>query len=187
MSEESEGITLEKVKKEEKKEKEEKEEKEEKKEKEENSGNELKKQAQTYIEYFFEFILRTIFFWEKDPKRLGTLIRFCHHATVYLLIISFFVIHTIIPSFFLLCLYTIFWFFLWIHHILTGGCVVSKIEQSLLGDSKSFIDPFLQLFHIPISKETTVGATIMGSTFILFFLTMEISARTSIYIKSLFS
>ena len=162
--------------------------KEETKEQEKaQTKEEEKSNTRSYIQYYIEMILRTIFFWEKNPERLGKLIRFFHHITVYLLMISFILLHTITPSFIGLCLYLVYWFFLWLHHIITGGCIISKIEQSFLGDSKSFIDYFLDIFHIPITKETTVGATIMGSTFILFFLAMEVSARTSLYIKSLFS
>lgn len=169
-------------------EKEEKQEKEENKKETKNPKIDIdKKRTQPYIEYYVEYFLRTLFFWEKDPIRLGTLIRFFHHTTAYCLIISFIIIHTIMPSFLLLCLYLAIWFIIWVHHIITGGCVFSKIEQSLLGDSRSFLDPILIIFHIPITKETSIGATMMGSTLILIFLFMEVLARSSLCIQSLFS
>jgi len=72
----------------------------------------------------------------------------------------------------------------WIHHILTGGCIVSKLEQRLIGDKTSFVDPILEAFHMPITPETTSGVVIMGSTLVMVMMTLEISARTIMTLRS---
>ena len=82
------------------------------------------------------------------------------------------------PYYFNLVLLFLIWFAIWLHHIVSGGCVSSKIEQRLIGDSSSFVDPFLEIFHIPVTPETTTGLTIMGSTFLVIFLGFEVLSRS---------
>ena len=137
-----------------------------------------------FLERWAERGLRNLFFWETDDKKLGSLIRFLHHGVVYVTLIWYIVIHTILPSYFLLILLYGFILLVWIHHILCGGCLSSKIEQKLLGDSSSFVDPILQAFHMPVTPESTVGVTIMGSTLLVTFLTFEILSRTILNLKS---
>ena len=128
-------------------------------------------------EQFFRFI----FFWEKDDTRIGHLIRWIHHAVMYCILVMIIVTHTLLPeSFVLLLSVYICVVLIWIQHIVTGGCLVSKVEQKLLKDTNSFVDPFLELFHIPITPESTVGVTIMGSTLVVVMLELEVFARGSI-------
>ncbi len=137
-----------------------------------------------FLEKWTERGLRNLFFWETDDKKLGSLIRFLHHGIVYLTLIWYIVIHTLLPSYFLLVVLYGFILLIWIHHIICGGCLSSKIEQKLIGDSSSFVDPILQAFHMPVTPESTVGVTIMGSTLLVTFLTFEILSRTILNIKS---
>ena len=139
---------------------------------------------QEYLLNIIEPLFKKLFFWETDPIRIGKLIRLLHTNSMYILFFSIIAVHTIIPSYFLLLIIYIIYFFVWVHHILTGGCIISKLEQRLIGDSDSFIDPILEVFNIPITPQTTSGAVIMGSSIILFMMTLEISARTIMTLNS---
>jgi hypothetical protein len=136
-----------------------------------------------FLETNAEKALRKLFFWETDDKKLGMMIRFLHHSVVYLSIVTYVIIHTAYPSYILLVLLYGFVLLVWIHHILCSGCLLSKIEQKLIGDTTSFVDPILAMFHMPITPESTVGVTIMGSTLLVTFLTFELISRTILNIK----
>jgi hypothetical protein len=142
---------------------------------------------QKYMINILEVVVKKIFFWENDEKRIGKLIRFLHHASMYLLAIMLILAHTVFPSYILLFIVYVFCLLIWIQHIVTGGCIVSKLEQKLIGDKNSFVDPILEAFHIPITEQTTVGITILGSTCVLLMMTLELSARTILSLKSYFS
>jgi hypothetical protein len=142
---------------------------------------------QEYLLDILEPLSKRVFFWENEPVRIGKLIRVLHTNSMYILFFSIIIVHTVVPSYFLLVLIYIFCFCVWVHHILTGGCIISKLEQKLIGDSSSFIDPLLDVFNIPITPQTTTGAVIMGSTIILFMMTLELCARTVLNIKSYMS
>jgi hypothetical protein len=139
---------------------------------------------QEYLLNIIEPLFKKLFFWETDPIRIGKLIRLLHTNSVYILFFSIIAVHTVIPSYFLLLIIYIIYFFVWVHHILTGGCIISKLEQRLIGDSNSFIDPILEVFNIPVTPQTTSGAVIMGSTIVLFMMTLELSARTILTLNS---
>lgn len=136
-----------------------------------------------FLELLEKYILK-LFFWESDKIRIGKILRFFHHSVAYLILILYVVAHTFIPSYFLLLVLYCWIGLVWIHHIFSGGCIVSKIEQRLIGDSASFVDPILGAFHIPITPETTSGLVVMGSTLVMVMLTFELSARTILAIRS---
>jgi hypothetical protein len=131
-----------------------------------------------------EFVLRKIFFWEDDDKRVGSLIRFLHHGIIFTMVAWYVMIHTVVPSYTLFLIFYGIMFIIWFHHLLTGGCVLSRLEQKFIGDDKSFVDPIMEAFHIPITPESTDGVVILGSTGIFAMLTFELVARTILNIKS---
>lgn len=133
-----------------------------------------------------EIIVKRICFWESDSKRIGKLIRFFHHACMYALGIGMILVHTFLPSYIFFVIIYSLCFCIWLQHILTGGCIVSKLEQKLIGDSVSFVDPILEAFHIPITPESTVGIVILGSTTVVGILTLELLSRTILNIQSYF-
>jgi hypothetical protein len=97
---------------------------------------------------------------------------------MYLLLSAIIISHTLLPSSFLLLLTVyIVCVTIWLQHIITGGCIISKIEQKLLEDDRSFVDPFLKIFNIQITRETTIGVTVMGSTTVVALLGLEVFSR----------
>jgi hypothetical protein len=75
---------------------------------------------------------------------------------------------------------------IWIQHFLTGGCVISKIEQKLLGDSNSFVDPILKILNMDTTKENSQGIVVYTSSLALGMSLMELVARTILNVKSVF-
>jgi hypothetical protein len=121
---------------------------------------------------------RYLMFWEKDDKRKGLILRTIHHAFMYGLATMILVSHTLMSRSFLLllCIYLVV-VSIWIQHIATGGCIISKVEHRFIGDSKNFVDPFMEFFHIPVSDESAIGITIMGSTCVVMLMGLEVVSR----------
>lgn len=124
-----------------------------------------------------EWIVHKVLFWETDNVKKGHILRMVHHAMTYGLITLIIIAHTIYPAFWLqtyvlfLCLVS------WIQHVLTNGCVLSKVEQKLIGDESSLIDPMLELFGIEASEQSKRGILTLGSSIVVGTLTMEWVAR----------
>jgi hypothetical protein len=135
----------------------------------------------------FEKFLRILFFWEKDDKRLGKIIRIVHHFIVYTGIIFYFIIHIFTSSYFIFVLYYLFWGSIWLQHTILGGCISSDIESRLIGDnSEGIILPILDIFHITVTPESGDGVILLSSTLTMCLLSYELIFRTINGIKSFF-
>jgi hypothetical protein len=140
----------------------------------------LRNILETNIEAFFRLLL----FWETDTKKLGILIRSIHQFFIIALFVCYIIVHTIVPSYWFLC---IVWFIatiIWAHHILTGCCIFTRIEQRLIGDKLTISDPVLEIFHISPTKENTIGFTIIISTLCCIFLSFELFTRSLLNVKT---
>lgn len=124
-----------------------------------------------------EWIVHRIFFWETDDAKKGRIVRAIHHAAVFALMTMIIVSHTVYPAFWLQTLLLGFCLLVWIQHVLTNGCVISKVEQKLIGDEASFLDPFLELFHIEANEQSKRGILILGSTVVVSLLSLEWVSR----------
>lgn len=71
-------------------------------------------------------------------------------------------------------------------HMITGGCVFTRIEQRLLEDKITIVDPLLDIFHIPKTRENIMGITLLSSTLCFVTLSFELFTRTLLNIKALF-
>jgi hypothetical protein len=132
---------------------------------------------EAYAVEWTEWLVRTVLFWEPDDVRKGIILRTIHHAGTYSLATLILVSHTIYPAFWLQTIVLGIYALVWIHQVLTHGCVISKVEQKLIGDSQSFVDPFLTMFRIEATHESTGGIIVLGSTLIMCLLSMEWLAR----------
>jgi len=127
-----------------------------------------------------EWTINTLMFWESDEKKRAKIGRAVHHFLSYGLITMIIVAHTLYPAFWLQSALLVVCIMVWIHHLLNGGCIISKLEQKWLGDNESFVDPFVDLFHIKLAPEDDrSGFVMLGSTFAVFFLTLEWISRAS--------
>ena len=141
----------------------------------------LRKLVGEILEKFFRLIL----FWEKDNKTIGKIIRSFHHFVIYIGIISYFLIHIFVPSFFVFLLYYSFWGITWLQHLILGGCIVADIESKLINDNNNgLIYPILNLFNVNITLESADGIVLLSSTLIMCILSCELVLRTIRYIQS---
>jgi hypothetical protein len=141
------------------------------------------KEIRKKIQNSVELGIRWLFFWESDDAKIGRLLRTFHHYFIISLLVFYFMVHILVPSYwYLLCVWLSFGI-LWISHLINGGCVFTRIEQKLTGEKITIIDPLLELFQIPVSKETTLGITILSSTVCFLFITAELFARTILNIN----
>lgn len=131
-----------------------------------------------------EFIMRKLFFWEENDKRLGILVRFFHHGLVFTMVAWYIMLHTLVPSYFLFLVFYGTVFFIWLHHIIVGDCVLNKIEKKFIGDDTCFVDQLMEAFNIPITPESTSGMVILGSSLIFIMLSFELLARTILNVQS---
>lgn len=132
-----------------------------------------------YAVEWTEWAVHKILFWETDNVKKGHILRMVHHAMTYGLITLTIIAHTIYPAFWLQTYVLFLCVFAWIQHILTNGCVLSKVEQKLIGDESSLIDPILELFSIEASEQSKRGILTFGSTIAVSTMTLEWIARAS--------
>lgn len=111
-----------------------------------------------------EWLVHRMLFWEDDNVKKGRIARAIHHFGSYALITMIVMSYTIYPVFWFQTLVAGFCGLVWVQHILTDGCIISKVEQRLIGDESSFIDPYLDLFHITADEKSKRGILILGST-----------------------
>jgi len=124
-----------------------------------------------------EWTVNKVMFWEEDPVRKGKILRYIHHFLSNALIILIIVSHTLYPAFWLQTIVLFFCVLVWLQHITCNGCVISKVEQKLIGDTESFVTPILEAFHLEPTQELAVAFVIMGSTLGVFLLGLEWLSR----------
>jgi hypothetical protein len=133
-----------------------------------------------------ELFIRFIYKWITDNDEvLGEIVYTFHIFVFWTLIVLVVVSHTIYPVYWfqtvlfsLICL-------VWVQHIVLRTCVLTSIERKLLGPSgHNMIDSLLNIFGIPIQRETRMGVTLMLSTVGVLFLGLELTSRTVIYGRS---
>jgi hypothetical protein len=128
-----------------------------------------------------EWLVHQVFFWETDNEKKGRFVRAIHHFASYSLLTMIVVAHTLYPAFWLQTSLLFLCGLVWIHHMLTHGCVISKVEQKLIGDDGSFLDPFLEMFGIEVSERSKQGILMLGSTLGMFLLVLEWIGRVHHY------
>jgi len=144
----------------------------------------IQRKIRKWMEPIVEYGCRCILFWENDDIKIGILIREIHNAIVHGVIFSYILVHTLYPSYWLLCILWIIMGITWVHHILIGSCIFTRIEQRLIGVKTTISDYLLELFHIPLTNENTMGFTVCISTFLFITLSFELCSRTILNVSS---
>lgn len=120
-----------------------------------------------------EWVFDKLIFWETDLKRKGRILRTVHHFASYALVVCIILSHTIYPALWFQTILLGICVLVWVQHIVTHGCIVSKIEQKWLEDTTSFIDPYLEILHITTDEPSKPGILILGSTIAVSILYLE--------------
>lgn len=109
-----------------------------------------------------EWLVKRIF--GDDNEKTGRIVRAIHAGVTYtalaLVVLSF----TLLPALWLQTVLLGFCGAVWAQHILFHGCVFSKVEQRLLKDETSFLDPYLELFDVEATERSKQGILMMLST-----------------------
>lgn len=99
-----------------------------------------------------------------DDEKTGRIVRAIHSGVTYVGLMMVVVSFTLYRAFWFQTL--VFWFcgMVWAQHILFHGCVFSKVEQRLLKDETSFLDPYLELFDVTATERSKQGILMMLTT-----------------------
>ena len=134
-----------------------------------------------------ESTIKFIYEWFKtEEENLGKIVYSLHIFLLVLLFCLILISHLLYTVIWLQIFVFIIAFVVWLQHILLHTCISSVLEMKLLGRNAPLaIDIILNMFKIPILKETRVGITIMLSTCGVAFLGLEIIARGILYLREL--
>lgn len=109
-----------------------------------------------------EWLVKRIF--GEDNAKTGRIVRAIHTGFTYVSLILIAVSFTLYPAFWFQTAMFMLCGLVWAQHILFHGCVFSKVEQRLLGDETSFLDPYLELFDVDATERSKQGILMMLST-----------------------
>ena len=144
----------------------------------------IQRSIRVFLEPRVETFFRTIFFWETDDKQIGRLVRAFHSNILTVILIVYWISHTVLHSYWLLWLLWTVLGLIWIQHVLAGCCILTRIEQRLIGDTECVLDPMMRLFQIPTTNENGKGLTIFLSTTFFLLQSLELYSRTVLNIQS---
>jgi hypothetical protein len=134
---------------------------------------------------FIESIFRFGYGWiSPTEEALGKIIHVIHMfgaMTLFLLVIFS---HTIYPVFWFQFVMFVVCLAIWLQHIFLQNCVVTMIENKLLKTTDEGIDRILDLFGIPLMKETRMGFTLITGTVIVGLLGLELISRSVMFFRS---
>lgn len=109
-------------------------------------------------------MLHKVLFWESDKGRKGRILRAVHHLLSYAMLTLIIVAHTLYPALWFQTLLVVAVGVVWIQHMVLRGCVFTRVEQRLLGDTDSFWDPYIELIGIRPSQDVNTAVLITVSS-----------------------
>ena len=104
------------------------------------------------IQYGMETIIRCLIFWESDDKNIGIIIQLFHHAFFYGMILWYIYLHLFSNSYLSFLAFYFIFSIIWVQYVFFNSCLLSEMEQTLIGEHPTIMDNILQLFHIIDSK-----------------------------------
>jgi hypothetical protein len=129
---------------------------------------------EAYAVEWTEWVLHKIMFWETDDERKGRILRAIHHALVYALLTMVVVAHTLYPAFWLQTVLLFVCGTICVQHVLTNGCVLSKVENRLMkNDASIVVGPVLEMFRIEATDASKDGIITAGSLLVTSILFLE--------------
>ena len=123
-----------------------------------------------------EWLVKRIF-GDDDNAKTGRIVRAIHHGASYLLLGCVVLSFTLVPALWFQTVILGLCTLVWMQHMLFHGCLLSKVEQRLLKDETSFLDPYLDLFGIEASERSTQGILMLLSTVSLSIFTLAWGGR----------
>jgi hypothetical protein len=111
-----------------------------------------------------EWLIHRIFYWEEDNAKKGRLVRAIHTGVSYMILIMVVLSFTLLRALWIQTALVAVCGLVWVQHMLFHGCLFSKVEQRLLEDETSFLDPFLELVGVEANERSKQGILMMLST-----------------------
>jgi len=144
-----------------------------------------RKHIRTILVDSLESFVKFFYGWISDNNEALSKMTYALHIFILLFFFSLiFVCHVIYPVFWFQVIVFIISFVVWIQHIILHMCVCTSLEIKLGGkDSPIAVDPLLELFNIPINRETRIGVTILMTTLFTLFLGLELVARSIMFLR----
>ena len=132
-----------------------------------------------------ETIVRFCYSWISENEEFLSKITFIlHMLLIFSIFMLIFISHTIYPVFWFQALIFIIVFIVWAQQLFLHMFICTALEIKLGGkDSPIAVDPLLQFFTIPISKETRIGVTLFMTSTMVLFLGLELTARSVCYLR----
>ena len=124
----------------------------------------LEKSIRRQIIEFTENLLRHLFFWTNNEEEFGQALIGFHIFLVATVWISVIVVQLFdLPNIIIIAMMVLF-MCLFLQHYALGLCVLSSIENRVLGAPYPMTEPFLKLFTIPVSVESVRGVNFLVMT-----------------------
>ena len=136
-----------------------------------------RRRLRALIETIVENLLRIIFFWCESEKEFGEWVIRLHYGIWITLLSVFIVMRIVTIPFIIICAMFLLSCIMWTQHLVLGVCLLSSIQKRVLGRQCKLINPLLELFDIPVSRESIKGVTILLSTIFVSLMILEISNR----------
>lgn len=133
--------------------------------------------------------IRYAYSWLPDgtDELIGNLVYILHIFSLSTIFILIFMAHVVYPVIWFQVFVFLIGFIIWLQHVLLHTCVCTSLEKKLLGqDSKVTVDIVLNMFEIPISRESRAGVTVLLSTVAVAFMGLNITSRLILYLREYF-
>lgn len=136
-----------------------------------------------------ESLMRFMYGWITDNDEvLGNIVYVMHIFALNTIAVLYVISHTLYPVFWFQTFVFVIGLIVWLQHIVLHTCVCTSLERRLLGpDGNLAIDVVLNLFDIPVSKETRIGVTLLMSSLSVLFMGFELTARSVLFIREQYS
>jgi len=133
-----------------------------------------------------ESSIKFVYGWlQANDESLSKITYMLHVFSILLVFVLIIVSHVIYPVFWFQLLVFIITAIIWLQHIFLHTCICTFLEVKLGGiHTPIAVDPILQIFSIPVSKQTRMGVTLILSTAATLFLGLELVARSVLYARS---
>jgi len=124
----------------------------------------LEKSIRRHIIEITESLLRHLFFWTRDDEEFGNALIALHIGVVAAVWISVVVVQVFDVPNIVIAVMMLLFMILFLQHYALGLCILSSIENRILGAPYPITEPLLRLFTIPVSVESVRGVNFLVMT-----------------------
>lgn len=123
-----------------------------------------KKSIRWRVIEFTESLLRHLFFWTNNDEEFGNALIGFHICIAVVVCISIIVVQLVDAPPIIIFVMMLLFIFLFLQHYIFGICILSSIENRVLGAPYPIMEDILRVFTIPVSVESVRGVTFLIMT-----------------------